>query len=370
MFKKRTLGMATAVAVSLIAVAGCGSSDGGSSTSESGSSAGKTIRIGLYGGSWSDAVKRTAAKEFTAATGARVEYVEGNPSDIAAKIYASAAQGTEPPVDLIETDTQTQSQLAERDVLVPSSEYEDSVADVFGNVRSAPTNEGYAPPHCDWYVAMVYNTDKFKQAGLAAPTSWDALFDAKLAGHVSIPDISTAMGVPTIYGVSGDESPAGMSSGIERLAGLDAYSVYTSSSDMSSDFANGNIWAASATDGRAWQLVDDGQPARVVYASVTGSDKIGPLSGHCYLDVVRGSENVELAAEFIKATYSDQSQADFARLTAYLPSSETAVRMLIDGDAKWKERIPDITRAAVMDWKQIVPNTQKIVDEFNREVGR
>jgi putative spermidine/putrescine transport system substrate-binding protein len=356
------------VAAALV-FAGCGSDDETTAAS-GGQQEDRVLRVGMYGGSWTEAVKETAAKAFTEATGARVEYVEGNPSDLAAKVYASAAQGSDPPIDLIETDTQTQSQLAERGALMPTSEYADKAEDTFGSVETPPVNDGYAPPHCDWYIAMVYNTEKFEKANLPVPTSWDDLFDPKLAGHVAIPDIATAMGVPTIFGVSGDESPAGMTKGIERLAKLDAYSVYSSSSDMSSDFANGNVWAASATDGRAWQLVDDGQPAKVVYPTIAGSDKIGPLAGNCYLDVVKGSKNADLGAEFIKATYADRAQVDFAKLTAYLPSSPTALKTLVEENPDWTERVPDRAEAAEMDWSQIVPNLDKIVDQFNRAVGR
>lgn len=363
---KRMTAIVAALASGAVAIGACGGSDDTSGDAGSSDGAGEVLRVGMYGGTWTDAVKKTAAEAFEKETGAKVQYVEGNPSDIAAKIYATSSQGADPPVDVIETDTQTQSQLAQRHLLVPTADYQDKAQDVFGNVTSEAVNRGYSPPHCDWYIVFAYNTEKYDELGLGAPKSWSDLFNPKVRGHVSIPDISTAMGIPTLFATgSGD-----VSAGIEKLSQLETYSVYSSSSDLQADFANGNIWAASSADGRAWQLVDDKQPVKVVYPNIPGTKEIGPLSGSCFLDVVKGTEKTELAAKFIKASYSDRVQAEFAKLTGYTPSSESAVKTLIKEEPVWKDRIPDRTNVAEIDWPPLVPKIEEIVDRFNREIGR
>jgi putative spermidine/putrescine transport system substrate-binding protein len=370
-------GGALALALSTAALAACGGSTSETasttatdSAAAGGSNAGKVLRVGLYGGTWLDAVKDTAAKAFTEATGAKVEYVEGNPSDLATRLYASAAQNAEPPMDVIETDSLTQEQLVGRELLAPTADYTSNVSDVFADVTAAPLNEGYAPPHCDWYVVLAYNTDKYKELGLKAPTSWSDLWDKKLAGHVSIPDISVAQSTATIAGAAGaaTNDPTDYAAGVKKLSQLDTYSIYKASSDMQADMANGNVWVAASSDGRAWQLVDDNQPIKVVYADVPGTDKKGPKAGQCFLDVVKGSKNTDLAAEFIKASYSPEVQAAFAKETGFTPTSPAAIETLRE-DPKWTDRIIDPTTVLDIDWATYAPQSQKVVDDFSRSFG-
>jgi putative spermidine/putrescine transport system substrate-binding protein len=367
----------TSVCIGLIAgamtLAACGSAevdgDGGEPAAGGGDNSGRVLRVGLYGGTWMEGVQATAAKVFTEATGAQVEFVQGNPSDLATQVYAASGQGSEAPMDVIETDSLTQTQLAGRELLVPIDEY--GVDDVFGDVEADPLNEGLAPPHCDWYLTLVYNVTEFEKAGLEAPTSWEALWAPELAGRVTYPDISVAHGPAMLAAAAGVATgdPEDLAAGIDKVTELDTYSVYKSSSDMQSDIANGNVWAAASADGRAWQLVADGQPVEVVYAEVPGTDgKKGPQAGQCFLDVVKGSENVDLAAEFIKASYSPEVQAEFARLTAYTPTSPAALDELAS-DPAWEERIQDPEEVVTLDWESYAKEASDLAEAFRRASG-
>jgi putative spermidine/putrescine transport system substrate-binding protein len=372
-----------AVAVALLVTA-CGGSDESTSNAEKPGVAagaektpesfeGKVLKVGLYGGTWLEGVKATAAKKFEEATGATVEYTEGNPSDLAAKLYASSSQGQKPPLDVIETENLVQAQLAERKLLLPADEYK--AEGVFGNVTDPPATAGMAPPHCDWYLVLAYNKKKFEELGLPEPKSWADLWNPKLAGHVALPDISTAMGLPAVFaaaGVAGGD-PYDFEAGVKKLGEIKTYSVYKSSSDMQADFASGNIWAAPAADGRAWQLVDDDQPIGVVIPEVPGTGKRGPIAGHCFLDVVKGTENPGLAAQFVKATYSDEVQAEFAHLTGYPPNSQSGVDLLKAKYPQWADRLPtkqEFAQYLNMDWSKIAPHAREVTKLFSRSVGR
>ncbi len=367
MAKRRSLAFVTVIASAALLLSACaagadtGSSDGSQDTKG-------PLRVGAYGSTWTEAVKATAAKAFTEETGVKVEYVEGNPSDVAAQIYATSAQGAEPPVDVITTDDPVQTQLAQRELLVPVAEYADSVDGLFENVPMEANNEGYAPPVCDWYITLTYNKVKFEELGLPTPTSWEALFDSQLAGRVAIPDITTAMGLPFVFAVSDGQ---GMSAGIEKIATLDTYSVYTSSGDMQSDMANGNVWAAATVDGRGWGMVDsDPDQFGAIIPEVAGTDgKIGPRAGSCYYDIVKDTPRMDLAAKFLGHVYADETQAEFAAQTGYIPSSPTAIEILISKDGKWADRIPEVDATVPVDWQDVVPNIADLTDEFNRKLG-
>jgi putative spermidine/putrescine transport system substrate-binding protein len=356
-----------ALATTVLLLAGCGSPQAAENQNEAQDPGSKVLRVGLYGGTWMEAVKKTAASEFEKNTGARVEFVQGNPSDLATQLYAASGQGTDVPMDVIETDSLTQTQLASRNLLVPTSDY---AKDVFGDVTAEPLNEGMARPHCDWYVVIAYNTEKFAELGLPAPTSWESLFDPKLAGKVSIPDITVAQSTATIAAAAGvaTADPTDLSAGVRKLKELKPYSIYRSSSDVQTDMANGNVWAAALSDGRAWQLVDNGQPVKVAYASVPGPNKLGPQAGQCFLDVVKGTKNTDLAAEFVKASYSAKVQAEFGRLTGYTPTSPAALDEL-QKDPAWGQRIQNPDEVVKIDWHEYAKTAQDLVAEFNRTLG-
>jgi spermidine/putrescine-binding protein len=361
---KLQVAIATA-AITATSLAACSSPEGESSD---GGSSSEVLRVGLYGGTWLEAVKDTAAAEFEKRTGATVQYVEGNPSDLATQIYAADGQGTDVPMDVIETDSLTQTQLAQRELLVPTDDYADE--DTFGDVTAEPINDGLAPPHCDWYVVLAYNTEAFADLGLDAPTSWEDFFAPELDGKVSFPDISVAQSAATIAAAAGVASgdPTDFAAGIEQLGQADPYSIYRASSDMQSDMANGNVIAAASADGRAWQLVDEGLPIEVVYAQVPGTEEVGPQAGQCFLDVVKGSENADLAAEFIAASYSAKVQTDFARATGYTPTSPASLEELAK-DPKWEDRVQDPSEVVTLDWQQYAADAQDIVDSFTRTLG-
>jgi len=366
MAKRRSLAFVTLAASAALLLSACAS--GGDSSDSGSQDTEGPLRVGAYGSTWTEAVKATAAKAFTEETGVEVEYVEGNPSDVAAQIYATSAQGAEPPVDVLTTDDPTQTQLAQRELLVPVSEYADKVEGLFENVPTEANNEGYAPPVCDWYITLTYNKPKFAELGLPEPTSWDDLFASELAGRVAIPDITTAMGLPFIFAVSDGE---GMSAGIDKIATLDTYSVYTSSGDMQSDMANGNIWAAATVDGRGWGMVDsDPEQFGAIIPEVAGADgKIGPRAGSCYYDIVKDTPRLDLAAKFMSHIYADETQAEFAAQTGYIPSSPSAIDLLISKDGKWADRIPEIDTTVPVNWQEVVPNIADLTDEFNRKLG-
>jgi len=325
------------------------------------------VRVGLYGGGWGDAVAATAGKKFEEETGARVEYVYGNPSDIAAQIYAARAQGAPPPVDIIQSGSQIREQLAGVGALVPLSEYQLDPDEVFGEIMQTHTGD-YSPGSCDWHLMLTYNAEAFDDAGLDAPDSWEDLFAPELAGRVSIPSIATDMGLPTAVAYAG---PAGdLSAGIAKLGTLQVHSVYDSTSDVLTDLGAGNVWVAALSEGGAWRLVDEDDRFTAVLAEVEGTGKTGPLGGQCLNDIVEGSENQELAEQFLRATYNPQVQVEFAKLAGYAPSDPVAKELLVTEEPSWADRIPNSDDVLTIDWPRYVPDLQSYVDEFNATVNR
>ena len=58
----------------------------------------------------------------------------------------------------------------------------------------AKRKDGYGPAMIFYSIGIAYNTQKYAEAGIAAPVSWADLWDPRLAGKVIAPDLSVAMG--------------------------------------------------------------------------------------------------------------------------------------------------------------------------------
>lgn len=329
---------------------------------------GEVLRVALWGGSWTDGVDAGVTKEFEEQTGATVEYIQGNPADYSPQLIA--ADGENVPFDLVYTDGITQTDLVERGLLEPLDEEAVPTASEISS-SFPPVNPGYSPGVAIWYIGVAYNMDKFEELGLDAPTSWDVLWQPELAGHVALPDISTSMGLPTLLSASAratDGDLTALEEGVEELSQIDTYSVYSSSADMQNDFAAGDVWVASAADGRAWQLNEDGQPISFVVPEIPGTDKSG-WADLVYLDVVAGTEKRELADIFQGLAHEAEAQKAITRETAYSPILSGAVEDMYAEDDKWKQRLPEASQwssFAVVDWSEMKDRVPEAVDLFSR----
>lgn len=331
---------------------------------------GQTLRVGAWGGTFTDALKKSVGSRFEAETGAKVVYTAGNPSDYAAQLIA--AHGVNVSLDIVYTDGQTQTDLVQQGLL----EKLDTKAVTIPSDPEGfkPLNPGYTPTVLAWYIGIAYNTKKFDELGLPAPTSWSDLWNPKLAGRVALPDISTSMGIPVVAAAAAvaGKSVTDVEAGISKLAEIKVYSVYKSSSQMQNDFAAGNIWAAAAADGRAWQLADGGKPVSFVVPQLPGVGKPAWVE-FTFVDVVKGTPRPELAKIFQRIAYSREVQIHVANATAYSPALKSAVEQLYASDpAKWKRRWPDPNawnQLQAVDWKEFLPLVPKAVDLFNRRLG-
>lgn len=349
-----------------VTVAACGSDvEGTNGTADEG----QTLRVALYGSPWSDSVKKRVGEKFTEETGANVAYTEGNPSDYAPKIIA--AGGTNVPFDVVYTDGITQTDLVEQGLL---EKLDTQTVKSASLVDFPALNEGYDPGTALWYIGLAYNTEELKKHNIDPPKSWEDLFNPALAGKIALPDVSTAMGLPTVAAAAavatGD--PYNMTAGVEKLAELDLYSIYKSSSQMQTDFANGNIWIAPAADGRAWQLADQNVPVDFVLPTVPGLGQKSWLD-RIFVDVVKGTPNQDLAETFQEISHRPEAQIGVAEDTAYSPIVVDAIKDLYAKDPKkWPHRWPapeEVTSIATVDYTEVVPQVTDVTNEFNQTLG-
>jgi putative spermidine/putrescine transport system substrate-binding protein len=359
--------------VSLLALALAGATISAGSAGAQGSGAlkysGVTLRVANCCGVWNKATSAGADARFEAATGAKLAYTEAYAQQLAPQVIAAA--GKNPPYDVVFTDDQTQTQLAEMGLI---EKYDPTTLKMAAEVALPPLNPGYPPGTWLYYVGIAYNTEKFREQGIPAPKSWADLWNPKLAGHIDIPALTTPQGVPFIVAASAvaGSDPYNLSAGVNKIAELKVYAVYKSSAQYQSDLSTGNAWAAVVADGRAWQLIDGGKPIQFVLPQVPGMGKRGFVA-RSYVDIVRGTSHHELAKIYQQLASDATTQMSVALAAGYSPTLPAAIKEIVSKDPKWGERWPapnEIPNIAPVDWKKVLPQLQQTTDLFSRTVGR
>lgn len=322
-----------------------------------------TLRIANYGGQFTITQRKYAGELFTRRTGVKIQYIDANPVDHLAKMIAS--RGREPPYDVVYLDLDVQANAIKAGVLqkldpalVPNLKF---VYD------SAKNKEGYGPGMMIYTIGIAYNPAKFKEAGIPAPTSWNDLWDPRLAGKVMIPDISTIQGriflIQSAKMNGGDEHS--LDKGIEKIAQLNYHSIYTSTVQLEALFPTGDIWAAPMADGRAWGMIEKG--ASLVFIR----PKEGAGVGMGMLDVVKGTKHPKEAHAYINTVLDPFPQLAQAYDIPYGPTNSVLAPVLAaypDLSKKFTSSLDELHQAYMADWKTYNENQGQVLELWNRKV--
>jgi putative spermidine/putrescine transport system substrate-binding protein len=326
---------------------------------------GQTLRVAMWGGGWNRGLHEFVGKPFMEQTGAKVEYVIGNPREHLAKMIAT--RGQEPPFDVVQVDDSVREQVVRLNLVekldlskIPNARHV---------VRSIVDQPELGPTFMIIPVGIAYNTEKFKEAGIPAPTSWDVLWDPKIAGKVAIPDLNVVMGVHTLMAAAQRASgnPYDYDAGIAELKKIKLNHIYSSPVEVATQVTAGNVWALAWSEGRANELRFRNFPVRYVNA-LTGGKK-----GSMDLDtihVVRGAKQKPLAEIYINMTLDTDAQLKFAKAEGWTPAVTPALEAL-KADPVYRERLAILDEKGVdeafrADWKILNKNWSDIVSKWNR----
>lgn len=242
---------------------------------------GVTVRVATFGGKWRDIVDQHVGKAFQA-EGGKIEYVLGQPAQNIAKLIA--ARGSAAPFDLMETMDNFLPALEEGGFLDKLD------AGLIPNAKQLPRSAFDGNKVLIWTTqeGIVYNAAKFKEAGIPAPKKYADLADPRLRGKVSIPDVSAGGAIPAIVGMAveagGDEH--NIDPGLDLINKIAPASFWSSSSNLQTQLAKGDVWAAAAQAGNVQRL--KGQvPLAMTYVPLKG--KAGVLK-QGYLVKVKGTQ--------------------------------------------------------------------------------
>ncbi len=372
----RLLGIAAAVSLGAVGLAGCGQDNGGGSVDGSG----KTLDV-LIGANTNKADQFRSwqahiADAFKKQTGADLKFETfANANDELSKIQTSVVAGQGPDVYQVGTtftptaystgafvkfDQSMWNKVGGRDRFVPATL----------GISGPNSQDEVAVPFTDRPYVLAYNTDLFKKAGIDKPaTTWDGLLEQakKLTGNgvygfaTGYADNYTPWKFAwTMANQAGNPLVDGNKARLDDPTVKKAYETYFgwltkdkvvnpaavgwNDTQAAADFASGKsammlmttasskvTFDASAIKGKYEYAVMPTVPPGQSTMPAGGSPVSSIISGD-NLVIAKYSENQDLAAAYIKLLTSDDEQINYNKLFGDLPANAAAAKKVEDAD--------------------------------------
>ena len=324
---------------------------------------GVTLRFATYGGGFDKAVQEGAGAAFEA-LGGKIEYIQGSPANHLAKLIA--ARGGRPPFDVFDIADSTMIDTLEGAFL------EKIDLSNIPNLKELLPSQYSDTAIAGWMSqdGIMYNTEKFKELGIPAPTGNLDLLNPKLKDRVMAIDLTTPGSVHMIVAIAKaagcDES--NLDAGFDFLKKLHAVKYYKVGSEGLLNIKVGEVYAVTTSAGFAAQGKRDGVPLAFVHPQVgkyRGFNKIN------YVGIAKGSPNKKAAEWFINAYLSDQNQYILADRRGVVPANAAARQRLANDPVLKDFFILDKDEFANMmpiDWKKV--DISSFADKWNRAISR
>jgi spermidine/putrescine-binding protein len=276
---------------------------------------GVTLRLATFGGGWDKAVQDLIGQEFEK-RGGKMQYVLSPPRESLAKLIA--ARGNIP-FDVLEMDDKTY-------VDAMTGQYLQKI-----NLNRVPNRKELDPDAYDdykvgaWVVqeGILFLPDKFKEAGVPAPTRYSDLDNPRLAGKVSFADLSAPGTIHILVSMAVDKggSESSMQPAYDELAKINPARYWKLAADAQSQLQNGDVWVSTMHQGHALQALEKGM--KVAFVHPLSGDKRG-IQRPGWLGIVRGTKVPEAAEFFINAYIEAKAQEGLALRRGVVPVNVNA----------------------------------------------
>ena len=256
--------------------------------------------ISIWGGSWRDLVAQTAAKKFTAETGAQVEFITGGTIDRLNK--AKLAKGN-PESDLTFTTSHV-GWLYANDGL-----YETLDLSKVPNAKSLVEQAKISPFHIGtWaYVYTIgFRPDLMKDMKFE---SWADLWKPEMKGKLAAPDFDPSH-IITIAAMLAGGDAATWEKGQAKMKELkpNFKAFYTNDANSQQLLANGETPVQVVLSMNAHHMIGEGVPIQLVIP------KEGAILGIDTVAIMKGSKKADLAYKFINIMLDPAIQAEVAKI--------------------------------------------------------
>jgi len=257
--------------------------------------------VSIWGGSWKDLVEQTAAKKFTAQTGAQVEFITGGTIDRLNK--AKLAKGS-PESDVTFTTSHI-GWLYTTDGL-----FETLDASKAPNMANLVAQAKISPSHIGtWaYVYTIVYRPDLVPASIKFDT-WADLWKPELKGKLSAPDFDTSHLIAVAAKLEGGD-PVSWEKGQAKLKALkpNFKSYYANDAASQQLMQTGEAPVQVMLSMNAYYIASQGIKLNVAIP------KEGAVLGIDTISIMKGTKNAELAYKFINVLLDPAVQAEIANL--------------------------------------------------------
>lgn len=371
--KKRLLGSVLAFSM-VLGMAGCGGTeaeDADNSSQQADSTSkteekdteedgkpyeGETLVVQVWGGTYEETMRTYAIPAFEEETGAKVEVITGP-----APLTQFATEGDAASADIVHIDSTEVVKGTEMDVLetIDKTKLEnagDLYEEAFVYDNAVVTNWGT--------YGICYRKDLVKEA----PTKWMDLWDSAYAGgKVGVMDVGMGGGLELADMVARTQGTDitdkdNWDNLFAKLAELKGnVGIYGNQhADVEALLQTGDIQLAIETNGRAISLMKEGMDVGFC------NPEEGVPAMTSYIAMAKGSQNKDLAYEFMDILLSPEIQKQYAVNNYYAPSnSKTEV------PEELKEFMPygqeEISKLVYLDTAGLEPVKAEFVERWNQE---
>ena len=324
-----------------------------------------TLRVASFAGPFGEALQKYAFDLYTRRTGAKIEVQFANPADFLAKMIAS--RGREAPFDIVCLDDDVTAAAIDAGVL---QKLDPAIVKNLKHLYPEAVNkEGYGATLFYFSLVIAYNKEQLRKAGVPEPKTWSDLWDPRLSGKVSIPDIINIQGRDLIVQIArlngGSEATPDIA--IDKIAQIKAHSYYSASNTLQAQLESGDVWVAPWNNMRAASMADRGLPIGFV------TPKEGSIGNTDTVNLVAGARNPKEAQELIDLMLDPFAQLGMAKLLPTGPST-TLLAAVIEADPEWRNKAPVTPEAHkalyLPNWSIFNKNLKKATDHWNRVIQK
>jgi putative spermidine/putrescine transport system substrate-binding protein len=329
-----------ALVVGMLAIAGCGG--GGSSSTSGGSSEEALQKIGKGEGqlnliSWAGYVEPEWTKPFEQKTGCKVSDKEAGTSDEMVELMKTGQY------DGVSASGNATARLVAAGLVAPvNTDLVPNYKTVFSDLKDQPYNtfEGvnYGIPHGRGANLLMWNKDDVKPA----PTSWDVMFDPKMAakykGRISVYDESSyiadaamylkfhepKLGIENPYELNEEQFDAAIELLKEQQANVGEY--WSEAAKQISAFAGGDVTVGTTWQYQYFALKGEGVPVAASPASQGFLPKEGATGWSDTWMIAKNAKHPNCMYEWMNWIISPKANAEVAEYFGEAPAQELACK--------------------------------------------
>lgn len=262
----------------------------------SGSAVAETLVVSSWGGSWRDMIAETIGKKFTENTGVEVEFVTGGTID---RLTQAQLSGDNPESDITFTTSHVGMLYMSDDLFEPLDMSRiPNAANMFPEGQISDGHIGV------WsYVYTIGYRPDLVPDGISFE-SWEDLWNPELEGTIGLPDFDPSHIIVISALLSGGDA-ASWEVGHDKLEALrpNIAAYYSSDAVSQQLMATGETPVQVMLSMNAYHQISEGVPIELVIPTE------GAIIGIDTVSIMRGSDKVDLAYEFINAAFDPEVQA-------------------------------------------------------------